>query len=301
MARDGPTRCGRGDRAAGEGFVTRVGRGEHFRSASWLERSIRRLRGRGARTAPAVLRRAHELLLDAWPGDHLVSTLPGGERVRLSARYRQLSWNPEEYAAFRAAVTSGDTVLDVGANIGAYTLLFAQWVGRAGRVVAFEPTPAAVAGLRHQLRLNGLADRVDVVESAVADVVGTASFAADRVSGSNALIAAGRAGDHAITVRTTSLDAFCEAHGLRPQVIKIDVEGTEMEVLRGARRTLSVPGVQTFLELHPAAWPSLGVTPALIQAELASQGLAPEPLDPSIDIWNTEGIAVRLRRVQSGH
>jgi hypothetical protein len=100
-----------------------------------------------------------------------------------------------------------------------------------------------------------------------------------------------------ITVPTTSLDVFCDTHQLQPDVIKIDVEGEELEVLRGARRTLSLPSVQAFLELHPAAWPSRGITAASIRAELASLRLTAEPLHPSIDVWNTEGISVRLRRM----
>ena len=274
-----------------------VGRADHFRAASWIERGTARLRRGRTGQMPLALRRMHELVLELLPGEHLVSTLPGGERVRLAARYRHLSWNPEEYRAFRAAVKPGATVIDIGANVGAYTLLFAQWVGSTGRVVAFEPAPASVAGLRHQLRLNGVADRVEVVESAVADVVGTALFAADRASGANALIPDGHHGDHTVSVRTTSLDAFCEANHLHPDVIKIDVEGAELDVLRGARRTLAVRGIEAFVELHPAAWPSRGVTPESLRAEFALQGLAPEPIEPSLDIWNTEGIAVRLRRI----
>jgi FkbM family methyltransferase len=277
--------------------VTQVGRGEHFRGASWIERGVERLRGGRTRFAPPALRRLHELVLDLLPGDHLVATLPGGERVRLCARYRQLGWNPEEYAAFRAVVRPGTTVFDVGANIGAYSLLFAQWVGPAGKVVAFEPAPAAVAGLRRLVALNGLRDRVEIVEAAVSRAVGTASFASEGSSGANALVDAAQRGRAVISVPTTSLDAFCDTHALRPDVIKIDVEGEELEVLRGARRTLSLPSVQAFLELHPAAWSSRGITAASIRAELNSLRLTAEPLDPSIDIWNTEGISVRLRRI----
>lgn len=276
-------------------MTTHVGRGEHFRSASWLERTVERLRGGGSRQAPAALRRIHERLLDVMPGDHLVSTLPGGERVRLSARYRHLSWNPEEYGAFRHAVRPGSTVLDVGANVGAYSLLFALWAGPSGRVIAFEPAPASVAGLREQLRLNGLSDRVEVVPSAVADVVGFASFECDGVSGSNAIVSRA-SGARLITVATTSIDAFCAGRGVRPDVIKIDVEGAELDVLRGARQTLAVSSVEVFMELHPAAWAARGLTGDAIRTELAAQGLVPEPLDPSIDIWKTEGICVRLRR-----
>ena len=276
-------------------MTTRVGSGRHFRSASWLERGVEWLRRGGARKAPPILRRLHEFVLDALPGEHLVSTLPGGERVRLSARCRQLSWNPEEYEAFRRIVRPGFTVLDVGANVGAYTVLFAQWAGPAGRVIAFEPAPASIAGLRRQLQLNGLAGRVDVVEAAVAGTVGTASFESDGASGANAL-GAGAGGAHTITVTTTTIDAFCAERGLRPDVIKIDVEGAELDVLRGARRTLQAASIAVFVEFHPSAWAARGIAPQDLRAELASQELVAEPLDPAIDIWNTEGISVRLRR-----
>lgn len=237
----------------------------------------------------------HEVLLEWLPGDHLVSTLPGGERVRLAARYRHVSWNPEEYEAFRAAVKPGATVFDIGANVGAYTLLFAQWAGPSGKIVAFEPAPASVAGLRRLVALNGLRDRVEIVEAAVSGAVGTAAFGSDGSSGANALVDAAQSGRAVITVPTTSLDAFCDTRGLRPDVIKIDVEGEELEVLRGARRTLSLPSVQAFMELHPTAWASRAITAATIRAELDSLRLTAEALDPSFDVWNTEGISVRLR------
>ena len=80
-------------------------------------------------------------------------------------------------------------------------------------------------------------------------------------------------------------------------MIKIDVEGAELDVLRGARQTLAQPGLDVFVEFHPSIWAARGITRDAIAAELAIQGLRPEPLDPSIDIWNTEGISVRLRRI----
>ncbi len=273
-----------------------VGRGEHFRSASWIERGIRRLRGRHAGPAPAALRRLHDLVLNLIPGDHLVSTLPGGERVRLSPKYRYLSWNPEEYAAFKAAVRPGTLVFDVGANIGAYTVLFAQWTGAAGRVVAFEPSPPSIAGLREQVRLNGVSDRVEIIEAAVSQSPGSAAFDCGGASGTNALVPDAESGADVIRVETTSLDAFCAARGIYPSIVKIDVEGAELDVLRGGRETLARPGVDVFVEFHPSAWKARGIPRRDIEAELLQQRLTPEPLHPSIDIWNTEGISVRLRR-----
>ena len=277
-------------------MTLQVGRGEHYREGSWLERGIERMRGARTRPAPAALRRLHELLLELLPGDHLVSTLPGGERVRVSAKHRHLSWNPEEYAAFKAAVRPGVTVLDVGANIGAYTLLFATWAGPSGRVVAFEPSPHSAEGLREHLRLNGVADRVEIVQAAVSNAEGTAWFDCSGPSGANALISEARGGG-AITVNTTTLDAYCESRGLRPSVIKVDVEGAELDVLRGGRRTLAQPGLDIFVEFHPSVWAARGITREAIAAELAAQRLRADPLDPALDIWNTEGISVRLNRI----
>jgi FkbM family methyltransferase len=277
--------------------LTTIGRGEHFRAEGWFERTTARLRGDRRRPAPRLLKRAHEFVLDHLPGDHLVSTLPGGERIRAAARYRQLSWNPEEYRAFRAAVRPGAIVLDVGANVGSYTLLFAMWAGDTGRVFAFEPAPEARDGLRMHVALNGLAGRVEIVAAAAARTVGTARFRIDGASGANAIAAdlhAAAAGY--IDVETTTIDAFCERHGARPDVVKIDVEGAELDVLTGARRVLAQPDLQAFLEFHPSVWAGRGVTPDAIRDELATQGLVAEALDPSLDIWNTEGISVRLRR-----
>lgn len=226
----------------------------------------------------------------------MVCTLPDGERIRLLPSSRQLTWNADEYDAFRRDIRPGDVVFDVGANLGAYTLLFAQWVGPAGKVVAFEPAPAAATGLRRLVALNDLRERVEIVETAVSGAVGTAQFASDGSSGANALVNVPHGSRGVISVPTTSLDAFCDAHRLRPDVIKIDVEGEELDVLRGARQTLSRPSIQVFLELHPSAWASRGITAASIRGELESLGLAAEPLDPSIDVWTTEGISARLRR-----
>ena len=87
-----------------------------------------------------------------------------------------LSWNPDEYCAFRQAIRQGATVFDVGANLGAYTLLFAQWVGPAGRVFAFEPSAASRSGLARHVHLNELEDRVEIVSAAVANRTGTVSL-----------------------------------------------------------------------------------------------------------------------------
>jgi FkbM family methyltransferase len=274
----------------------RIGTAHGFRERSWLERCADRLRGSRTSPAPDLLRRLHETVLDTWPGDHLVSTLPEGERVRLAARHRSLTWNPDEYHAFRATVRPGAVVFDVGANLGAYTMLFAQWAGATGRVFAFEPSPASLQGLRRHLRLNSIDEIVDVVPKAVCDRAGRATFFVDRSGGTSGLHTSTGAQSAPITVETTSLDRFCLEHHVKPAVIKIDVEGAELEVLRGARSILAGDDVTVFVELHPSMWAARGVATDQMAREIAALGFVPEPLDPSFDVWSTEGVAVRLRR-----
>lgn len=274
----------------------RIGEANRFRAGSWLEQSVERWRRGSGSAAPPALRRAFEAVLDRLPGDHLVSVLPEGERVRLSARHRHVSWNPEEYRAFRAAVRRGATVLDVGANVGAYTLMFATWVGENGRVFAFEPAPDACAGLRTHVRLNGFDDRVTIVQAAASASVGNAPFAVHPSGGASSLALSSLGDVPQISVATETVDHVCKAHALIPSVIKVDVEGAELEVLKGARNTLALPGIHAFVEFHPAAWQQAGIARTDIEDELRGQGFIVEPLEASHDPWTTEGVCVRLRR-----
>jgi len=274
----------------------RIGGADGFRSASSLERVVARVRAHRGSPAPTVLKRVYEYLLDRWPGHHLRATLPGGERVRLAARYRHLTWNPQEYTAFRSAVGRGAVVLDIGANVGAYTLMFASWAGPAGRVFAFEPAPDARAGLLTHLRLNRLDDRVEISDAAMSSRVGRASFALHPSGGASSLRVQSVDRARVIDVPAETIDHFCEARQLRPTVIKIDVEGAELDVLRGGRETLARPGLEVFVEFHPAVWVASGGGRQDLEQEIARQGFIVEPIDPAFDPWNTEGITVRLRR-----
>lgn len=247
------------------------------------------------------LRAAFRRMLGVLGRRHLRSVLPGGEVVRLSPAFRHMTWNPAEYAAFRAVLRAGDTTLDIGANVGAYAVLFGMWSGEAGRVFAFEPAAAAFDGLEAHVALNGLARRVRTVRAAVSDHVGTARFVSEGAQGTNHLLTPGTTAPVRATIEvpTTTIDAFCAEHGLRPRLIKIDVEGAELAVLRGARRTIAAMPEDgaVFVELHPTAWAAMGVTAGEIGAELTAQGLRPVALRSGVSTWTVEGECVRLERV----
>lgn len=148
------------------------------------------------------------------------------------ARILTGSYERAQTRLMRALVPRGGTVVDVGAHTGYYTVLASNLVGPRGRVVSFEPHPRNAGFLRRHVELNGCENTV-VEEAAVANVGGTSAFAAGSGSGTGSLRA-----DGPMEVRTVGLDAYCDRHELHPDVIKVDVEGAEARVLRGAKRVL---------------------------------------------------------------
>jgi hypothetical protein len=102
-----------------------------------------------------------------------------------------------------------------------------------------------------------------------------------------------------VDVPAVTIDEFCGALHLAPDVIKIDVEGAELDALRGARQTIARcgPSLALFVELHPSVWPLAGVSRADVEAELQAQRLGIEALPGVGDPWSTEGISVRVRYI----
>jgi FkbM family methyltransferase len=166
----------------------------------------------------------------------------------------------------------GDVVVDVGANIGLYALALAKRVGTEGRVHAFEPDPANFRALDRHCRLNGVTGQVVLHQAAVAQKDGRVPFETGR--GCESRIGSGAT---AFQIDCVCLDsAFaCE----RVDILKIDVEGFEEVVLRGASQLL---GEQKrgprfiYLEVHPYAWRELGTTADSLLTLLTERGYVVE-------------------------
>jgi FkbM family methyltransferase len=159
-----------------------------------------------------------------------------------------------------------DLFLDVGANIGSYTLL-ASGVCKA-RTIAFEPDPQTMALLRRNIDLNGLDGRVLLEQTAVGAEDGEVKFTLGRDTGNQVTQGNERAGPtQRVSMRT--LDSVA---GLAPPtMIKVDVEGYEAQVFRGARTVLNAPLLKAVI--------TEGQRPADI-APLLSAGFAQYEYDP---------------------
>jgi len=147
--------------------------------------------------------------------------------------------NPHYYTTPPVQLTPQSTVLDIGSCEG----LFAFRVLRqrmAQRVVAFEPFPRMRDLLSRGAVENRVGDRLQIEPSAVGATIGSARFSTTAVSDGNSL-AGGAPGSSGIDVHVTTLDAFCTTRGLRlkpSDLIKIDVEGADVDVLRGAENSI---------------------------------------------------------------
>jgi FkbM family methyltransferase len=150
-------------------------------------------------------------------------------------------------AALAAQVRPGFIVYDVGAHVGFFTLLASRLAGDGGRVYAFEPRPDNVERLRRNVEANR-AKNVEVIAAAASDREGDAAFVMSDSTLEGRL--AGPAVRSAATVRTATIDALARDRLAPPDLIKIDVEGAEGAVIRGAARTIDLHRPALLIEVH---------------------------------------------------
>lgn len=142
-------------------------------------------------------------------------------------------------ALFKELIAPGATVIDVGANLGEYTLIAAKHVGRAGSVLAFEPLPETFALLERSVSENGF-DNVRMFQVALSDRDGRATLRLPPSSNSGLASLAAAHDDDGFEVECMRLDTVLERNRAgRVDVMKIDVEGFEHQVIVGACRTLA--------------------------------------------------------------
>ena len=174
-------------------------------------------------------------------------------------------WGSGHNRGFSACIEEASgkhIVFDIGAHIGLVTLPLAGSIDPDGKVFAFEPASSNRGFLEHHIRANDVENVV-----VVADLVGrnTASsvqfFESSSDSGMNTIAETGRRKGYVETVvRQITLDEFCDSRNLRPELLKIDTEGAELNILRGATDMLRLSRPIIFLSVHPQHLVELGGT-----------------------------------------
>lgn len=156
------------------------------------------------------------------------------------------SYEFDKQKAFAQICEPGHVVYDIGANVGFYSLLAAQLIGRDGHVYAFEPLPRNLEYLHRHMTLNHFEKRVTIQDMAISNETCVSHFAEGISHEMGRLSEKG-----GIEVHVNSLDRLLVELNLRPpDLIKIDVEGGEYEVLLGAEATLRDYSPTLFLATH---------------------------------------------------
>lgn len=196
--------------------------------------------------------------------------------------YRKIAGTPYEdsfQTESMAAIREGDIVWDVGANIGYYTRPFAEKAGTAGKVVAFEPSPATAVLLREAVRDL---PTVVVQQVALSDASGKARFYTSADSVTDGLASNGKSDVNSVEVEVRRGDEYFSDYP--PNVIKVDVEGFECEVIAGLGTALRDPRLRSVLvEIHFQELNKRGLTdaPRQIVKMLEQSGFSIRWTDPS--------------------
>ncbi len=228
-----------------------------------------RHRKRYARKLAAWLSRRASDRLEPYPADGGVIHLNVAESPMMAMRAIGL-YELEKRRFLRSILRPGAVFVDAGANKGDFSLLAAAAVEDKGRVIAVEPEPRNVSDLRRNLALNRYSN-VEIVEAALSDRDSSATLYLGDKSGFHTLKPGQperRAGE--LRVRTRRLDSIAVELGVRRiDAVKIDVEGGEVELIRGAQSAISSnPAIVMLIDLHP----HLGADIDALEAILTSFG-----------------------------
>lgn len=215
-----------------------------------------------------------------------LTEIPGSRKIRWSV----IAGNMRMHRLMDDVIEPGDTFVDVGANIGYNTVYAQALVGAMGLVIAIEPAPDNLEVLQRQLETNAM---LGVVVHGVA--AGEQSetrnlYLRGEVSAVNSLFPDGCYGPVTDVARVSvePLDVLVPG---RADVIKIDVEGGELEVLRGATRLLADPPVRLLVEWHPTLQVAAGYETDSLPRWLLERGFTLEIA------WHTQRAPLRVEQL----
>jgi FkbM family methyltransferase len=220
-------------------------------------------------------------LLETKLGKRVFVSLYDGYKARFEAA---------DVDALRAWTMPGSTVIDVGANVGFFTVRFARWAGSTGRVIAIEPEPENLRRLRQRIETAGVGSVVEVVEGVVAEKPGTLHL---WLCPTNP--AAHHLANDGILVRAWTVDDLMASRGWPAvSLMKIDVDGSEVRVLHGARETINRWHPVLFVEVFDRLLGEAGYTADMLLDEIQGHGYRIYDItSPHIPLTRSEAAARR--------
>jgi FkbM family methyltransferase len=243
----------------------------------------------------------------AYPLLRLVANMIAAKRGMVFPKKFDWDWKLEmllwEYesetvALCKRLIKPGMNVVDAGAHIGYYTLLFSELVGPSGKVYAFEPHPDNFPLLLHNTRC-GKYHNVVPVQKAISDQIGLVKLFESTKTGSHSLydseIASGQT-----FVETTTLDAFLVEIGAPPvHLIKMDIQGAEPAALIGMSDLIArSKQLMLIVEYCPGCLMAAGINPSAFLRQLSAAGLSIFAITSGGKLVNPEAVIHQLARWQ---
>jgi FkbM family methyltransferase len=199
----------------------------------------------------------------------------------------------------------GCVFYDIGANVGFFSLITARLVGPTGMVYSFEPLSENAEAIRQNARINGL-ENLMVLEAAASETSGLGELFVTEWDGGGTLASPALRPPRSVgsrTVRTVAVDELVDNRELRaPSVVKIDVEGAELDVIRGMQRTLARFGPIILYEVDAQHWEELAARWDALDAFVTGLGYAVTRLEnayPALNWHVGHSLAVPLARSSS--
>lgn len=188
-------------------------------------------------------------------------------------------YEPVETDLIKSLLQSGNVFVDIGANIGYYSLVASRCVGASGKVYSFEPAPSNFSFLLKNIQENN-SQNIIATMKAIAEKKGILQlFMDEHLSGGHQIFNSGMK-THSVDVDTISLDEFFENEKTPIDLLKIDIEGAEMLALKGMRKTIaSNPQMKIITEFYPVMIERCGFSPQQYLHELRGLGFSLSIID----------------------
>lgn len=185
------------------------------------------------------------------------------------------AFEPFMTKVFREQIRPGDIVVDIGANIGYYTLIASRKAGNTGNVIAYEPEPENCIFLEKNISANNL-NNVIVKKHALGDRTGKANLYLSNDNKCTHALVANRPSSEKISIDIDTLDHSLSEAGInRVDVIKMDIEGAESIAIHGMLQTLkNNPSISVFTEFYPSAIVRMNHKPINFLMELKRAGFS---------------------------